>query len=89
VHGKVGARPIGLFTYDKLLDVDGVVVPCEVKVFPLLVTRQSESWPESAQRIVQWVEPAKAMSLIKEQGLKLLIVAFAKKIALTLAKSLP
>ena len=45
VRGKVGAKPMGLFAYDKLIDAEGVVVPCEVKVFPLLVTRQSESFP--------------------------------------------
>ena len=89
VRGKVGAKPIGLFTYDKLLADNGVVVPCEVKVYPLLVTRQSESWPEYEQRLVQWVEPSKAMSLIKEQGLRTLIMAFVKKIATTTAKSLP
>ena len=81
IRGKIGSKSIGLFTYDKMLDENGIVVPCEVRVFPLLVTRQSEVWPESEQRLVQWAEPGKASSLVKEQGLKLLIAAFAKKIA--------
>jgi hypothetical protein len=58
-----------------------------VKVFPLLVSRQSETWPESEQRIVQWVEPTKAVSLVKEPELKTLIAAFVKRIAKAAAKS--
>jgi hypothetical protein len=52
-----------------------------VKVYPLLVNRQSESWPESEQRIAQWVDPIKAASLVKEPGLKMLITAFAQRMA--------
>ena len=85
--GKVSAKSVGLFTYDKLLDEDGVLAPCEVKVFPLFVSRQSEAWPESEQRIVQWVEPTKAVSLVKEPELKTLIAAFVKRIAKAAAKS--
>jgi 8-oxo-dGTP pyrophosphatase MutT (NUDIX family) len=88
VRGKIGAKSVGLFTYDKLLDGDGVTVACEVKVFPLLVTRQSETWPEFEQRLIQWVDPAKATALVKEQGLKVLITAFAKRLAAKAAKSL-
>jgi 8-oxo-dGTP pyrophosphatase MutT (NUDIX family) len=62
VRGKIGTKSVGLFNYDKLLDEDGIQVNCEVKVFPLLVKRQSETWPEFEQRLVQWVEPAKAVS---------------------------
>ena len=50
-------------------------------MFPLLVKRQSGSWPEFEQRVVQWVEPEKAVALIKEPGLKKLVAAFAKRIA--------
>ena len=66
----------------------GFRTPCQVKVFALLVTRQSESWPESEQRIAQWVEPGKAASLVHEQGLKTLITAFAKRIAPASAKAI-
>jgi hypothetical protein len=45
-------------------------VDCEVKVFPLLVKRQSAIWPEAEQRVVQWVDPEKATSLIREPELK-------------------
>ena len=89
VRGRVGTKPLGLFTYDKALDEDGVQATCEVKVFPLLVKRQSEIWPEFEQRMVQWVEPSKAISLIKEPDLKKLVAAFAKRAAAAAIKSFP
>lgn len=88
MRGKVGAKALGLFTYHKLLDEQGNVVPCEVKVFPLLVSRQSETWPEFEQRIAQWVEPTKAVSLVKEPELKTLITEFAKRTAKAASKSI-
>jgi len=89
VRGKVGAKSVGVFNYDKLLAEDGIPVNCEVRVFPLLVKRQSESWPEFEQRVVQWVEPAKAVALIKEPGLKKIVAAFAKRIAAAAGKTIP
>jgi hypothetical protein len=47
----------------------------------LLVKRQSEIWPEIEQRLVQWFEPSKAVSLIQEKGLKTLVAKFAKRVA--------
>jgi 8-oxo-dGTP pyrophosphatase MutT (NUDIX family) len=81
VRGRIGAKPVGLFTYDKLLDEAGVNRTCEVKVYPLLVKRQSEVWPESEQRTTQWVEPSRAIAMIKEPGLKKIVASFAKRAA--------
>jgi 8-oxo-dGTP pyrophosphatase MutT (NUDIX family) len=89
VRGRVGMKSIGMFNYDKLLAENGIPVNCEVRVFPLLVKRQSEAWPEFDQRLVQWVEPARAVALIKEPGLKKLVAAFAKKIAVAASKTIP
>jgi 8-oxo-dGTP pyrophosphatase MutT (NUDIX family) len=80
VRGKIGAKSVGVFTYDKMLDEHGIEVRCEVKVYPLLVRRQSEEWPEFEQRLVQWAEPAKAVALIKEPELKKLVAAFANRV---------
>jgi 8-oxo-dGTP pyrophosphatase MutT (NUDIX family) len=88
VRGKIAAKSIGAFNYHKMLDENGIQVPCEVKVFPLLVKRQSEAWPESEQRLVQWVEPSKAVSLIKESDLKKVVAAFAKRLTATARKSI-
>ena len=81
VRGRVGGKSIGLFTYEKLMDESGIRVSCEVRVFPLLVKRQSEAWPEREQRMAQWVAPSKAVALIREPELKALIAAFAKRAA--------
>ena len=81
VRGKIGTKSVGVFTYDKLLDEHGIQVSCEVKVYPLLVKRQSAVWPEIDQRLVQWFEPGKAVSLIREKELKALVAKFARRIA--------
>ena len=81
VRGRIGGKSIGLFTYDKLVDESGMRVSCEVKVYPLLVKRQSEVWPEFKQRTTQWIEAGKAIALIKEPGLRKIVVAFAKRAA--------
>ena len=62
VRGKIGARAIGIFRYTKAADETGAEADCEVKIFPLLVRRQSATWPEFGQRVVQWVDPEKAIS---------------------------
>jgi hypothetical protein len=82
-------KSLGLFNYEKLLEEDGVQVNCEVKVFPLLVKRQSETWPEFEQRLVQWVDPGKALSMIKEPKLKKLVATFAKRVAAAASKTIP
>ncbi len=86
VRGKIGARPIGNFRYKKAADENGAEADCEVKVFPLLVKRQSAAWPESAQRVALWVDPDKAISLIREPELKSLVAAFAKRAAIAASK---
>jgi hypothetical protein len=61
----------------------------EPKVFPLPVKRQSENWPEFEQRLVQWVEPNKAVAMIKEPELKRLVATFAKRVAAAASKAIP
>ena len=89
VRGKIGTKSVGLFNYQKLLDEGGIQFNCEVKVFPLLVKRQNENWPEFEQRLVQWVEPNKAVSMIKEPELKKLVATFAKRVAAAASKAIP
>ena len=89
VRGRVRAKSVGFFAYDKTLDENGVRVSCEVRVFPLLVKRQSETWPEIEQRMVEWVAPDKALTLIEEPELKGLVAAFAKRLAVAAIESTP
>jgi 8-oxo-dGTP pyrophosphatase MutT (NUDIX family) len=87
VTGRIGAKSIGLFAYDKILDQ--ACIGYEVRVFPLLVKQQSESWPEIDERVVQWVAPERALAMIKEPELKVLVGAFVKRAALAASKSMP
>jgi 8-oxo-dGTP pyrophosphatase MutT (NUDIX family) len=89
VRGRVGAKSVGLFIYEKILDATGGRLSCEVRIFPLLVKRQSETWPEIAQRTAQWVTPDKALAMIEEPGLKAVIAAFAKRLTTSGSKSTP
>src|SRR5580692_3159131 len=87
VRGKIGARAIGAFRYKKTTaEKNGADPDYEVKVFPLLVRRQSATWPEHGQRVVQWVDPEKAISLIREPELKTIVAKFAKRAAAAASK---
>ena len=89
MRGRVSGKSIGRFTYAKLIDEAGIRVSCEVRVFPLLVKRQSEVWPEIEQRLIQWVSPGKALSLIRQPELKALVAAFTKRAAVAAGKTPP
>ncbi len=79
VRGAITGKAIGSFTYDKHLDEGRGEVPCEVKLFPLLVKRQLKSWPEMAEREWRWFDAESAAALVEEASLKTLIRDFAAK----------
>jgi 8-oxo-dGTP pyrophosphatase MutT (NUDIX family) len=86
VRGKIGARAIGSFTYKKTAGQTADYPDYEVKIFPLLVRRQSATWPEHGQRVVQWVDPEKAISLIREPKMKAIVAKFAKRASVAASK---
>jgi len=53
-----------------------IIAPRAVRVFPLLVKRQDKTWPEYRQRQSQWFVPEEALSVIKEESLRVLISSF-------------
>jgi 8-oxo-dGTP pyrophosphatase MutT (NUDIX family) len=81
VRGTIAGKAIGSFTYEKLLDGEGGAVPCEVRVFPLLVKRQLKTWPEENEREIRWFAPDQAVSLVGEEGLQTLIGSFVRRTA--------
>ena len=85
MRGKIGARAIGVFRYKKAAGENGADPDYEVKIFPLLARRQSATWPEFGQRVVQWVDPEKAISLIRDPELKVIVEKFAKRAAVAAA----
>jgi 8-oxo-dGTP pyrophosphatase MutT (NUDIX family) len=78
IRGSVGAKSIGVFSYEKRLEENSGAVPCEVRVFPMLVKRQLDTWPEAHERETRWFEPSKALSAIKDGGLRELIDSFVE-----------
>jgi hypothetical protein len=82
IRGRVGAKSIGVFSYEKGLDANGGTVPCEVRVFPMIVKRQLDTWPEAHEREARWFESTKVLSVTKEKGLRQLIESFVQRIEL-------
>ena len=81
VRGAVSGKPIGSFVYDKWLDDDSVTTPCEVRIFPMLVKRQEDTWRECEEREARWVDLDTALQMIEELGLRTLVEAFVVRIA--------
>src|SRR5216684_7252883 len=77
VVGAVAKRSVGSFTYEKRLKNGGAVV-CEVRVFPLEVSRQNKQWPEKKERVVKWLSASQAAEKVKEPMLGEIIRRFAK-----------
>jgi 8-oxo-dGTP pyrophosphatase MutT (NUDIX family) len=78
VVGKVSKSTIGSYRYDKIFE-SGAAVRCNVRVFPLRVTRQFKRWPEKRQRRTQWHSPAQACRRVRETYLRQIIRTFAKQ----------
>jgi hypothetical protein len=79
-------KAIGVFAHDKTLNGSDGPTIFDVRVFPLHVKRQSKTWPEIDQRVVQCVGPEKALTLINDPALKAIVSAFVKRIAAAAGK---
>jgi len=75
VEGRIATAPIGTFRYDKRRR-SGASAAAIVTVYPLLVTREADHWPEHGERIRQWFAPEDAAEAVEEPGLKAIILAF-------------
>lgn len=76
VEGKPAATPIGVYSYDKVLD-NGAVQPCIVSVFPVKVSKLRKKYPEVGQRTRRWFTPKKAAEKVNEDELRALLSNFA------------
>jgi len=76
VRGLIKARSIGVFPFEKNLYEKGITVPCEVMVYPLLVTKQCKTWPEQKQRLSRWFSAAEAMAHLQDKGLTKIVRQF-------------
>ena len=77
IVGVVGRHSIGTYSYKKRLK-SGKVIACEVRVFPLKVKRQKETWRESGQRVIQWFSRTKAAKAVQESALREIIRSLGK-----------
>jgi 8-oxo-dGTP pyrophosphatase MutT (NUDIX family) len=77
VAGKVSKRPIGSYSYDKILQ-KGDITRCSVQVFALRVTCQHKRWPEKQERQIVWYTAAQAARRVREPHLRRIIRTFAK-----------
>jgi 8-oxo-dGTP pyrophosphatase MutT (NUDIX family) len=75
VEGVAEQRPLGLFSYDKVMG-DGSLQPCVVSVYPVAVARLKDSFPERHQRDRRWFTPTKAAQMVAEPELKEILAAF-------------
>ncbi|MDR3517518.1 MAG: NUDIX hydrolase [Azospirillaceae bacterium] len=71
--GTISKRPIGTYSYRKVLTPDKSV-PCVVAVFRLDVTAELDDWLERGQREKRWMPLATAASLVDEPELAALLL---------------
>lgn len=75
VLGVVGRRRLGQYRYWKRLERSFALV--KVSVFPLRVTRHLTDWREKHERVLFWMNPEDAATLVDEPELGELIRDFA------------
>lgn len=76
LHGEASQIEVGSYYYCKMLNT-GFERRCEVRVFPIEVSRIDDRWPEKGQRERKWVSPEEAAALVAEPDLSELILEFA------------
>jgi 8-oxo-dGTP pyrophosphatase MutT (NUDIX family) len=73
VSGRISKTALGSYSYTKRLHVFAWA-RVTVDVFPLLVDRQSLTWPESNSRTLRWFSLAQASQNVRERDLAALIL---------------
>ena len=76
VEGRISTVPIGSYRYEKRRRGGGTAAAI-VNLYPLLVTRQAESWPERGQRELRWFSPGEAAEVVEEPELSVIILSFS------------
>lgn len=73
IKGKVEAKSVGTFTYDKRRK--NKLRPLKVIVYVLEVLEEAEVWPERHERERRWFTPKAAAEAVAEEDLKTLLLA--------------
>ena len=67
IVGLLDGEPVGTYLYPKYGGT------CHVTVFLMQVTEVADEWPERSFRQRRWVRPSEAISLIDDEGLRLVL----------------
>ncbi len=76
--GFIGQECIGTYRYPKVM-ADGHIVPCLVRVYPMIVEKLRRNWKERHQRTRKWFTPKAAAKRVDEQELADLLMTLHKK----------
>ena len=76
--GYIGRDCIGTYRYPKILD-DGRVIPCLVRVYPMVVDKLLRDWKERKERKRRWFSPKAAAKRVDEAELAALLLSLKKK----------
>ncbi|MEO0389843.1 MAG: NUDIX hydrolase [Pseudomonadota bacterium] len=68
VRGQADPRPLGLYSYTKLMDGQPDL-PCVAMVYAVRVKSLAKTYPEQSQRKRKWVSRKKAAALVDEPEL--------------------
>lgn len=75
IRGEVKKRPVGRYTYLKVLDGQELV-PCMVDVFQIRMAEKKKDFKEKGQRMLEWVSPEEAARRVSEPELRTLLLGF-------------
>ncbi|MBL4811001.1 MAG: NUDIX hydrolase [Rhodobacteraceae bacterium] len=68
-RGRITRKAVGSFVSTKTTR-DGEIMPCELKVFAVEVSKIVTDYPEAEQRDRKWVSLSKAAKMVTEDGLR-------------------
>ncbi|WP_425073654.1 NUDIX hydrolase [Sagittula sp. S175] len=76
--GFISSEALGTYRYPKIMK-DGRVVPCVVRVYPMVVSKLLRDWKERKQRKRKWFTPKAAAKRVVEPELAELLMLLHKK----------
>jgi len=80
VTGVADSRPLGLFSYNKMLDDEDMGLPCVAMVYGIKVKSLARDFPEAGQRTRKWVSRKKAAGMVDEPELSRILSDFDPRI---------
>jgi 8-oxo-dGTP pyrophosphatase MutT (NUDIX family) len=76
--GYISKEEIGIYHYVKIME-GGLIVPCRVRVYPMIVEKLKRNWKERQERTRQWFSPKSASRRVAEEDLAELLLSLATK----------